>query len=565
MAEALVTIDASHEIMREMRVMGLLFPYYFEKEILGNRKMVDHLHGRELERFVENLVAGWRKQWIEWPRGHYKTTCFTIGLGIWMVLPWNEDDVRFAVDVLALEEDWVRKRMSLHNRDYVQLLAFENAGNAARKIFEIRRTFETNQLFRACYEEIKWLGTEKPWNNEALRIRRTMDGERVGESTFQSIGVDGALQSQHYDIVWEDDLVGKDAIESPTIMASTIRWHGLLNGTRPGPNLGARAWRFGVSNRWGFSDLNSHVRSNEKDFLFHTRKIYEDDKPIFPEEFTVDLIENEIKPSMTPYDFSCQFNNSPIPPGESDISKDLVHKWTFENVQERVDDEGNIVGLKDADMVCSCGLVTKASHLRRYMHLDPYNAKGKFSTSAPGLVVTGLLTSQKYGNHVFLLKYFVGRESGEKIVEKITEFNDKYWPEIFTYEDVGAQNQVEVTLRILQRSPEWKAQHRIFRRILPAGTKGKPKEVRIPDSLFNSFLRMKYSARPDHHTFWQMLETWPHEVPGHDYDLLDAMAQGPQFYQFPKSEDDSKAEERAEKAYLAEFGKPYSHQALTIN
>ena len=80
------------------------------------------------------------------------------------------------------------------------------------------------------------------------------------EGSFDAIGAGNALQSRHYDKVYEDDLVGKKAAESRVEMDKTIRWHGLLTGAFV---QAGRQFRVCVSNKWGYNDLNAFVRANE--------------------------------------------------------------------------------------------------------------------------------------------------------------------------------------------------------------------------------------------------------------------------------------------------------------
>jgi len=47
---------------------------------------------------------------------------------------------------------------------------------------------------------------------------RTKTNAGDGEGTFDFIGVGGALQSTHYDLAIQDDLVGREASKSETIM-----------------------------------------------------------------------------------------------------------------------------------------------------------------------------------------------------------------------------------------------------------------------------------------------------------------------------------------------------------
>ncbi len=535
--------------VRDVRVRALFSPYFFVKVVLNNPDVVEHFHGRELERFVERMHTGQFRQWIEWPRGHFKTTCFTIGLGVWFVLPWNDEDVQYAVEVLGMDEYVVRRRFGLHNQDLAQLLAFENSDNARMKMSEIRTHFEQNMLFRAAFPEIAYTGTEKPWNDESIKIRRTPAGFQTGEGTFDAIGVGGALQSRHYDIVWGDDLVGKAATESPSVMESTIRWFGLLNGALRGRARGAQSCIFGVSNRWGYYDLNSEVQKSGQ-FLFHRRAVTEFDEEkgrevfVFPERFTDKVLE-EIRnsPGMNRYDFQCQYYNNPLAPGDNEVDVEMVHRYT-------VDPTGLIR--------CSCGESVLPSDLLRFMHFDPYNAKGVRSTSAPAIAVVGTSVTK----HVYLLDYFISRGDYSKIYDQLVRFNDTWWPEVFTYEDVGNQNMCEFYLKELQKTAEFKEKgHKRFRLIKAATTRGKSKEVRVRDSLFPVIEQGRLACRASQKGFIQMLETWPHRVEGHDYDLLDALAQGPAVWRYPLDEEMRQQYEGEEEAALAQLGKSYGYVA----
>lgn len=536
-------------LIQDMRVRALYWPYFFCKVILGNPDMTAEFHGEEIERFIERLLAGHRRQWIEWARGHLKSTTFTQGISIWFVCPPNEEDKKYAVEVLGIEPYLWDRRMTLHNQNLAQLLAFENDSNASRKIEEVKYHFEQNQIFRACFPEIAYQGHEQPWNNSAIKIRRTGMGAQVGEATFQSIGVNGALQSQHYDIVWCDDLVGKAATESEVIMATTKRWFGLLEGALRGRALGSRSCVFGISNRWGYHDLNSAVREGGM-FLFHTRSIIETNPATGKEEFVFktkfnDEVWAEImaNPQMSKYDRQCQYFNNPIAPGDAEVSSSNVHRYKVDPVT--------------AEIVCSCGVRFRASTLRRFMHFDPFNAKGVRSMSAPAIAVVG--TSED--KHIFLLDYYVAKGDYDKVFDQLVKFNDEWLPEVFTFEDVGHQNMVKFHLEERQKTEEFRSKkHRKFQRIVPSPTRGKSKEVRVREGLLPYIEAGNFACRESQHAFLAMLDTWPHPVPGHDYDLLDALSQGPAVWQYPLNEDEALRLSAEEEQEIEEIGKPYSHR-----
>lgn len=555
----------SAAVVRDFRVRSLMWPYYFIKVVLGYQDLDPNFHGKELERFIGALENGATKQAIEFPRGNFKTTCYTIGCGIWFLLPCTEADTRYALDVLKIPKDTWEKRTALHNQNYSQLLAFESADNGSVKLGEIERHFERNELFRTCFAEIAYQKTadESPWNTRAMRIRRTGNGYLIGEATFEVMGVDAALQSRHYDIIWEDDIVGKAATEQPTVMATTIRWHGLLAGVTGGPTLKNNTWRFLVSNRWGYSDLNSHIQRTDPDFVFHTRSVMEfnettgKDEWIFPDRMKrwKTLDEHRRYTGLTRYDYACQFMNRPFLQGDQEVDVSKLHLYTVE---------------ENGEIVCSCGYRTFASHMMRYGHYDPYNAKGKRSTSAPAIAIVGLAADQ--AQHKFLLDYFVAKGDYAKIFAQIISFNDLWWPDAWTYEDVGNQNMAEFYLREVQKSEEFKKwrgdkgqQHKMIRRILPSKTGGREKNLRIRDSFLPIIENKVFACRSTQSVFMNMLETFPAEVHDHDYDLLDCLAQGPAVWRHPASEMDRKQEQLTEEQLLASLGQSYGYMANRIN
>src|SRR5580658_12345 len=530
-------------LLRDIRVRALYSPYYFVKVVLGYSKLVEHFHQQEMERFVDAWSTGVRKQAVEWSRGFYKTTCFTIGTSIWITLPVHDSDTEYAIQQLGIGESEWYLRTSLHDQDATQLLAFEVEANAEKKIQAIKWHFEENTLFRSVFPELAYDGTWRPWNTKQLRIPRVGDRRRDPEGSFEAIGVGGALQSRHYKIVWEDDLVGEKARKSTIVMQDTIGWHGRLNGAFENAT---EQIRFLISNRWGYADLNSHVRINEPDFRFHTRSAIEldpttgEDRAIFPEEYPLEKLEAiRTGSSMTKYDYACQYLNRPTLPGESEVDTKAIHTYTVE---------------KDGLMKCSCGAKFKPSQLFRYMHYDPYNAKGPGSTSCPAIVVVGTSSD----GHVALLDYYLGKEQYGKVYDRLFFFNDIWAPRLFTFEDVGHQNLTAYHIQEIQKTTEYKtAKHHQFPRMEGVSTGNRTKEARIREGLFPVVEKKKFTCRSKHQAFLSMLDTFPHKVLDHDYDLLDALAQGTALWRFPEKAEDNERANNEEETYLRKLNENY--------
>jgi hypothetical protein len=537
------------DIIRDMRVRSLYSNYYFVKVVLNYPELTDYFHQVEMEEFLDRWNEGYRKQCIEWSRGFFKSTCFTIGTGTWIVLPCTENDTDYALSKLKIPEELWFKRMALHNQNARQLLAFETQDNSKKKVNEIKWHFEENALFRACFPEIAYSPTTCiKWTNDCLIIPRTEEGARHQEGTFEAIGVGGALQSRHYDIVWEDDLVGKKAVESDTEMLKTIRWHGLLHGAFVDAT---RQVRFVVSNRWGLNDLNSHIRAEEPDFHFHTRSSWYlhpesgQETPTFPIDgtgktrFTLEALQQiKLNGSMTPYDYSCQYDNDPKLPGDAELNLSAIHRFKVDK---------NIIK-------CNCGAEADPAELKIYLHYDPYNAKGVASISCPALVAVGLSGD----NHIYTLEYFMVKGSYERIYDKIYEFNDRWRPFEFTYEDVGHQNMTEFHIRQMEKTSEHSKKHRKLNRITAVKTGGKTKESRIRDFFMPYVVKGQFAIREKHELLQDMVKTFPNKVLGHDYDLLDALAQGALVWRFPQTDAFWKREKEQEDIITSQLGQPYS-------
>jgi len=531
--------------------------YYFTKVLLMQSALVDHFHQIEMDQFLEKWEHGVWLQWIEWSRGFFKTTCFTQGTSMWTVLPSDDSDIEYAVRVLGFDEEAVKRRFALHDQDSTHLLAFNNIHNAERKVGWIKWHFEENQLFRACFPEIAYQGDERPWNSKSLRLRRVGYGRTEPEGTFDAIGVGGGLESRHYTHVWEDDLVDRKTSQSATELDSVCRWHDLLDGAF---RQASKQIRTGVSNRWGYNDLNSYVRSTDKTFFFHTRKaieynpLTEREEAVFPERLTIeDLRLMESKGEKKRHEIAAQYYNEPRLPGEREVNLDALHYY-------EVSSEGQIQ--------CSCGAKFLPSQLQRYMAYDPYNAKDQRSTSCPAIVVVG--TSPKFRlddklllEHVFLLDYFTTRKDYTGVYSKLFEWNDRWGPQLFVYEDVANQNMCEFYIKQQQTRPDF--DHRRFSRIVGVTCGGKSKPIRIRDKFLPLIDAGRFSCRRTHKTFLDQCETFPLEVNGHDYDILDALedlcgsdSYGTSLMTFPKLDTELKARKAEEDAYLAELGKPYS-------
>jgi hypothetical protein len=278
------------------------------------------------------------KEGIEIPRDHFKSTVYSECFPIWRALPFSkrEEDLFSNIGYSDLFIEWMRRT---HSQDIRILLVSETIKNAIKLGTRISNHYENTGFFRELFPEI--IPTEKEtWTNESLHQRRTPAGRGQGEGTFDFIGVGAALQSRHYNVVVQDDLVGREARKSSIVMADTIDYHQILVGaTDSDPDNPGRDFdEIVVGNRWSHDDLNSHIRSEEPYFSWTTHSalggccaLHPFGQPIFPEAFTREKL-LRWKRRLGSYHFSCQFLNFPIDPSKSRINMADLRYFNFEKV-----------------------------------------------------------------------------------------------------------------------------------------------------------------------------------------------------------------------------------------
>ena len=322
------------------KMNALMDLYYFATVVLGKNRFSKNPDKRQNLHYQMCLTVmkDGLKEGIEIPRDHFKSTVYSESFPIWRALPFGsrEEDLFSNVGYSDLYIEWMRRT---HSQDIRILLVSETIKNAIKLGTRIANHYQNTEFFRYLFPEI--IPTEKEtWTNESLHQRRTPAGRGQGEGTFDFIGVGAALQSRHYNVVVQDDLVGREARKSSIVMADTIDYHQILVGaTDSDPNNPGRDFdEIVVGNRWSHDDLNSHIRAEEPYFSWTTHSalggccsLHPFGEPIFPEAFTREKL-LRWKRRLGSYHFSCQFLNYPIDPSKSRINLADLRYFNFEKV-----------------------------------------------------------------------------------------------------------------------------------------------------------------------------------------------------------------------------------------
>lgn len=397
--------DTTSEVARTIhRLNGLGSLFYFATVILKKTKFQrnPNLHKNLHYQMCKVVEKDGLQEVIEIPRDHYKSSVYSECLPMWRTLPFLNSD-EYLLRTLGYGDAFILWMRRAHRQDFRWLLCSEVTKNAAKLGKRIANHYESNKLFQHVYPEII-PDSSTTWNNLSLFHKRTEAGKGQGEGTYDFIGVGSALQSTHYDGSIQDDLIGRAAFESPSVLEDTIEYHKLLVGALDQEvdhdNKTGLAQRENdevvVGNRWAYNDLNSYIREHEDYFNFTTHSalggccpVHPYGVPIFPEAFSIQKLE-KYKKRLGNYLFSCQFLNVPINPSEVKFhKKDLRYYELVRDDSGTLSDKPTRVKIRhhvhDGDVIEDI----YPRNLARYMTIDP-NHSGNDGRCRHAIAITGV-------------------------------------------------------------------------------------------------------------------------------------------------------------------------------
>lgn len=446
------------------RLNGFASLYYFAIQILRKNKLQrnpdisKNLHFQMCQMVMKDGL----KEVIEIPRDHYKSTIYSECFPIWRSLPFTDEDADLMLRAgnSSLYIEWMFRA---HKRDLRTLLVSETIKNAVKLGVKIGNHYKNGELFGAIYPEIT-PDASCTWAQDSLHHKRTKEGSSHGEGTYDFIGVGGALQSRHYDMVIQDDLVGKNAIRSETIMLSTIEYHQLLVGAFDSDvNDGSRDNdEIVVGNRWSYDDLNSHIRAQEPYFNFATHSalggccsLHTVGNPIFPEAFNERKLA-QWKKRLGSYHFSCQFLNFPINPAKCKFSMANLRYFHYERDSSalaynpnRIDEDSKRTYRIKMRHHVNAGDVEEdifPRNLQRYMIIDPAHANqenAQVKRCRHAITITGVRQDPR---RIYLLNSWAEACNYNEFVEEIFRQAIAYKIDKIHIETVAAQKYLKFHL-----------------------------------------------------------------------------------------------------------------------
>jgi hypothetical protein len=499
---------SAEEFLATVRANCLGSLYYFTKYALRRQRLNGTLH-RQICRFLERPHI---KDVLELPRDHFKSTICSEAWPMWLMLPFGQRDE----DILrswGYGDEFIRWMKWAHNPLRRILIISENITNAAKLGRRIAWHFESNQLYRALFPETLPTPSEV-WNSFSLHIRRPAGAIAAhGEGAFDFLGVMGALQSRHYDVVIEDDLVGRKAIESPSVMEKTIEYHRLIVGAFENEDRNHEAPELVVGNRWGYHDLNSWIRENEPWFQIHSHSAlggccpdHPADTPIFPEEFSEAKL-LRIRERLGSYLFSCQYLNNPVAPDDADFHESWLGFYDIVD-GKIVHEPANGVVRRDIPL----------TRLSIAMASDPNHA-GNTGRCRHAIVVVGVSDDGDW----YLLDCWAQACGFDKYIDTLYEMAQKWGVRRVGLETIAAQRYLQYHIEFRNRLGGYSLQVIPLKGEVsaPDGGVSRRKEWRIRSVLAPLFEAGKFWTRRRFQEFLAEYVTFPK---GKYCDILDSLA-----------------------------------------
>ena len=535
------------EAQRLHRLNGLGSLFYFVKVALRRKRLTSTLHLP----FARSLERDRLKDVIAFPRDHFKSTLCSEGLPMWWALPFGaqeEDDLT----KLGYGPEFIRFMHRVHNPNTRTLLVSENQTNASKLGSRISWHFLSNAVYRTLYPETLPT-TQEVWNTLSMHVRRTGSGGAHGEGTFDFIGVGGALQSRHYLRMVEDDLVGRRAIESPSVMEKTIDYHRLLVGAFEADDANHENDELVIGNRWGYADLVTWIMENEPWFRFEMHSAlggccdeHPSDIPIFPEEFGFEKLA-KWKRRLGPYLFSCQFLNNPVAPEDADFQLSWLKYYRIKkNVNNKDSIEHEVYD----------GRITRdlpVSFLSIAMAVDPnHSGNSAGGRARHAIVVVGISDTGDF----YLLDYWAKHASYDALFDNIYLMARKWGLRSVGVETIAAQKYIayHIETRNMREVNPVKIVDLTGEVDAPDGSPSRKKEWRIR-SMEPIFSRGNFWIRHDQQEFLTEYQTFPK---CRTFDILDAIAYMPQLLKEHIPYERSQMLLMKNRRGLRQLGRPYS-------
>lgn len=384
---------------KKLRRLAKTDPFFLAYGILGYNKLSTNLHGN-LTAWMKATEIDYHFRLLLLPRGHYKSTIWTITDSIRAALPDEYEDTPWPY---CLGPD-------------IRVCLMHEVGNVASKFLSsIQNHFLSNvalmKLFPECIPDPR----QHTINMQQLQLPRKSFWM---EKTFEVMGVGARGQGNHYNFLKPDDLIGKEAADSKAVMQSTIDWVDNLQSFLTSFSAGDKIDFAGT--RWADPDLYSHLMDVYGDQLAVYKRAVEEKNPktgewesIFPEEYPRSrLAILRKKPKI----FNAQYLNDPSL-ADSELGVDKLRYFYWKSKKT----------IQTFDVITRENMEYDLAEMHKVLLLDPAKSHEL------GIIVTGVPKTFK----IFVLEAIKGSFPTPKLIETCCNLILRYGIHKMVVEDVN--------------------------------------------------------------------------------------------------------------------------------
>lgn len=174
-------------------------------------------------------------------------------------------------------------KSTVANRNYIVWRIIKNSNitilinsatldNSKKKIRTIQEIFEKNKQFRWLFPEVIPPNFNEKWTQTEMCVPRTSSDP---EYTVEVQSVEGELTSRHYDLIVDDDVVGKENSSTADQIKKVINYYTQSLQLLKKPH----GERLVIGTLWDYADLHNHILENlshQYDIL--VRSIWKNDR-----------------------------------------------------------------------------------------------------------------------------------------------------------------------------------------------------------------------------------------------------------------------------------------------
>jgi hypothetical protein len=474
-----ITGEEEREAIRRLSRRSI---YFLGKAILGVNIANPRTHKAYCE-FVEDDTH--KRVLTLMPRGTLKTT-------------------------LGTEIDCVR--LLAKNPNERILLGSSTVKNARAMLRTIKGYFTGNERFRFLFPEIihpDFNAKGLIWNQDEIQVPRTANWP---EPSIMCVGVGAEVVSRHFTRFKFDDLIGRSAMDSPAIMEDAINW--LTYSTSLVADQ--RDYRIHLNGtRYGMEDLYQYAIDKMGFEVFVRKAIVINPKtgepePFFPEKHSLEFLEEVIR--TDPFQYATQYANDPYDTTDTDLDPSWLQYYT-------IAPDGDIRYTEED------GSLTKQNinSLTTYIHCDPGGEGKKQDKNA--IIVVGV----NHKGYVFVLASELFHGDALVFIDKIFALDARFSSKLVSIEAVAYQRHIKYFME--QRM---KRENRYIRI-----------ENHQPGSRQNKHTRIRRRLQPYFSTgtvftrasFADFITEYTHFSDRSHPHLLDALAQGPEYWKTPLAPD----------------------------